>query len=198
MNALTSSPDRLWPRALIAYFAVFISFIVAFIVFATRQQMELVRPDYYDEEMRFQDQLDRLSRTLPVQQHVAITYEAGAKQITVTLPEGQAARPITGWVRLYRPSDARLDRALPLQLSAAGVQHLDAGALRPGLWKVRVTWTVEHEEFFFEQPLVVGMRFRIRLKHQQNPTDQFAVRSAGSAASITRSGDVTCYFVLRC
>jgi hypothetical protein len=28
----------------------------------------------------------------------------------------------------------------------------------PGLWKVRVSWTVEHQDYFLDQKVVVGSK----------------------------------------
>jgi hypothetical protein len=37
-----------------------------------------------------------------------------------------------------------------------GIQEVDAQKLRAGLWKVRVFWNVDGQEYFFDQPIVVG------------------------------------------
>jgi len=139
-----------------AFFALFIMFIVAFIVFATRQKIDLVRHDYYEEEVRFQQQLDRLTRTRPVHAEVAVAYDAGHQQITLTLPAAHAHRPATGQIHFYRPSDAGLDRDIELAVNFDGIQEVDAQKLRAGLWKVRVFWNVDGQEYFFDQPIVVG------------------------------------------
>ena len=52
-----------WPIAIVSYFIIFIAFIAWFITFAMRQKMDLVRDDYYDQEIRFQQQIDRVQRT---------------------------------------------------------------------------------------------------------------------------------------
>ncbi|NBP23395.1 MAG: hypothetical protein EBU81_02315 [Proteobacteria bacterium] len=60
-----------------------------------------------------------------------------------------------GRVRLYRPSEAALDRELPLAVGADGVQSIDAGSLKPGLWKVRVHWGPEDAGYYAEGSVVV-------------------------------------------
>src|SRR5262245_14802624 len=144
-----------WPVAIIAWFAVFISFIGGFIVFASRQNMDLVRPDYYEDEMRFQQQLDRLNRTHSLAAKVAIAYERSKQAIIITLPAAQARRFTSGRIHFYRPSDARLDRELPLVVNADGVQRVETKQLRAGLWKVRLQWAASGEEFFFDQSILV-------------------------------------------
>ena len=65
---------------------------------------------------------------------------------------------MTGRIELYRPSAAGMDRAVKLEPDANGVQRLDATGLAPGLWKVRVSWTLENQDYFLDQKVVVGSK----------------------------------------
>ena len=60
-----------------------------------------------------------------------------------------------GSVVFYRPSDAKLDRVLKLSVNTTGEQTVDATALRAGLWKIRVQWTINGEEFYYEQRITI-------------------------------------------
>jgi hypothetical protein len=145
-----------WPLVIISYFVVFITFIVMFVVFAVRQKTDLVRQDYYDEEIRFQNHIDRVSRTQPISAGVGVVYDSSRQLITVTLPVDHANRQPAGKIMLYRPSDARLDQNIQLAVDEKGSQLVDTKKLRSGLWKVRVEWSVNGQEFFFDQSIVVN------------------------------------------
>jgi hypothetical protein len=148
-----------WPIVITGYFIVFFAGLVAFIAFASGHREDLVRADYYEQEIRFQKQLDRVQRTRAIEQPVNVAYDAGQKCITIQLPLAHAAQT-GGRIHLYRPSDARLDRDLDLVTDVAGKQRLDAATLRTGLWKVRVEWTVAGEEYFMDQAVVVKQAAR--------------------------------------
>ena len=47
------------------------------------------------------------------------------------------------------------DRQFELQPGRDGVQNLDAAHLRPGLWEVRVSWTVGGQDYFIDQRVVI-------------------------------------------
>lgn len=147
-------PFPIWPTCIIAFFVVFIAGLLTFIVFASTQRNDLVRPDYYEAEIRYQQQIDRIQRTRSMTEPVAILYDGPHRRITIQLPTAHA-RASSGLVHLYRPSDSRLDRELPLALDAEGRQHLDTAPLRSGLWKVRVQWSVGGEDFYLDQALVL-------------------------------------------
>jgi hypothetical protein len=145
-----------WPLGIILTFVIFISGTIGLVVMAFSQKVDLVSEDYYEQEIKFQNRLDRLGHT----QHLGATvaYEAAAKQILIRLPDSQAGQAVTGRIQLYRPSAAGLDRELALNPDQTGAQSLDAGSLRPGLWKVRITWNVGKQEYFLDQQIVVPAR----------------------------------------
>lgn len=145
-----------WPIAITGFFAVAILFIVTFIAFAMRQREDLVSADYYEREIRYQSQLDSMNRSQALAAQAVVTFEPAQQAIVITLPPAQT-QGAKGNIHLYRPSDARLDRNVPLALNAAGIQRLDAKDLRDGLWKVRVKWNVGGKEYFVDQPVIVAL-----------------------------------------
>jgi hypothetical protein len=153
-----TTPRNLWPLGIIVALAVFITGTVGLIVMACSQRVDLVSPDYYERELKFQGQIDRVERTHHAASQASVAYDAAGKCITVLLPPDQAGREIIGRIELYRPSAAGLDRAVKLDPDAKGIQRLDASGLEPGLWRVRVSWTSEKQNYYLEQQVVVGQR----------------------------------------
>jgi len=149
-------PSNPWPWAIILTFILFISGTVSLVVMACAQRVDLVRPDYYEEELRFQGHIDSLKRTQQLGGQAQVLYEPARERLTITLPQEHARHRVTGKVELYRPSAAGMDRQVPLQPGPDGVQDVSTAGLPPGLWKVRVTWTVENQDYFVEQKLVLG------------------------------------------
>ena len=145
-----------WPVAIVAYFVVFIAFTVGIVGYVSHQKMDLVRGDYYDDEIRYQEQLDRMNRTADMQGKVAIGYDKATEAITISLQPSEGQTQIAGRIRLYRPSDETMDQDIQLALDSAGRQSLDARNLKTGLWKVRVYWTVAGRDYYFNQSVVVG------------------------------------------
>lgn len=144
-----------WPIAIITLFVVFGAFIATFIVFAVGQKQELVAENYYENEVRFQEQLDRVSRTRLIAPQAAVNFDASKNCILVSLPAAQT-KGASGKIRFYRPSNSKLDHEVPLALNDQGIQTLDAKALTAGLWKIRVEWTANGLEYYFDQSVVVS------------------------------------------
>jgi hypothetical protein len=157
MTAQESKPAgrNPWPIFIVVYFIVFIGYIATYVTFAERQRMDLVREDYYDQEIKFQRQIDGARRAQSSSTPVAVHYDSSAALVTVALPKEQVGRNPTGSVIFYRPSDARLDEQRPLAVDDSGVQRLDVKALHAGPWKVRVEWKVDDQDYYSEQPFII-------------------------------------------
>jgi len=150
-----ATPSRnLWPASIIGFFIVAVIFLGSFVVWAMRQREDLVSADYYEREVCYQQQLDSMNRSHDLAAQVVVTFDPSQQAIIITLPAAQK-QGAAGRVHLYRPSDARLDRELPLELNNEGVQRLDAKELSDGLWKVRVKWSANGQEYFLDQPVIV-------------------------------------------
>lgn len=154
MNTKTQSRNA-WPVAIVAFFAVFATFLAVFVVWAVGQKQELVAENYYEQEVRYQQRLDKVNRTQVIAGQAAVTFDAARNCIVVALPPAQA-QGASGRIHFYRPSDARLDREVSLALNPTGVQTLDAKSLTSGLWKVRVEWTAQGQDYFLDQALVIN------------------------------------------
>jgi nitrogen fixation protein FixH len=154
MNIKTQSRNP-WPIAIVAFFAVFATFLAVFVIWAVGQKQDLVAENYYEQEIRYQQRLDKINRTQVVAAQTAVTFDAAKNCVIVALPAAQA-REASGRIHFYRPSNARLDHEMSLALNAAGVQSLDARSLASGLWKVRVEWTAQGADYFLDQSLVIN------------------------------------------
>ncbi len=155
MTTLAQSRNP-WPAAIIGSFVIFISGVIIFIAWAARQDMDLVRKDYYEDEIRFQESMESFGRTRPLRAEVAVTYDAVRALVGIALPASHGCQQATGRIHFYRPSDARLDHEVTLAVGSDGTQSVDAKRLRPGLWKVRLFWSANGEDYSFVQPIGIG------------------------------------------
>lgn len=145
-----------WPHAIVGYFIVFIATMATWVAFAVRNDMELERSDYYEHEIRYQAQIDRVARTAAIREQVSVTYSPGQKVIALTLPKEHLRATAAGEVHLYRPSDSKLDRRFPLAVSGTGAQYVDVAGLPAGLWKLRVAWTANGADYYVDQAVILG------------------------------------------
>jgi nitrogen fixation protein FixH len=145
---------NLWPLGIFVTFGLFFAGMASVVVIAATHRDHLVNDNYYEQELKYQDQIDSVDRTQ--KSGAAIAYDAGSGLVNVTLPAAHLARQFSGTIQLYRPSEPALDRTMPLEPKADGLQTLDVSKLAGGLWSVRVKWVAGGENYFLEQKIIVA------------------------------------------
>lgn len=158
MTPPTPSRFNPWPLGIIAAFVVFIAGTIALIVIASHDRAELVAPDYYDQEIAYQQRLDQLRRTELFAHQVDVAFDDATRTVRIALPPGHAAAGLQGDIEFYRPSRAGQDRVVPLATTPEGRQAVGAADLETGLWKVRLHWQVGDVEYYADRSLVVPAR----------------------------------------
>lgn len=140
MKTALTTRKSIWPVALIGWFVLFITTIGCFISFAVKQDVHLVREDYYAAELDYQNDLDRVNRTLALGHEVIIEYSARHQKLGVRIPTAHVQSLESGRIQFYRPDDPGQDRSHDLQVNASGLQFLDLVDCPPGVWKVDLQW----------------------------------------------------------
>jgi hypothetical protein len=156
--SLTPTPSgarNWWPAGIFAAFGLFIAGTAALIGVSVFNGMDLVAPDYYQRELRYEQQMERTDRARRLAAPLVVSYDAASRVIQVSLAGAKAGSQPAGTIELYRPAAAKEDRRIELRLDGSGRQLLDARELSPGLWRVRVTWSVDGEEFSADEKIVV-------------------------------------------
>lgn len=148
---MSSGKFNPWPWGIVAAFAIFVPATAGLIIMACRHPEQLVRADYYEQEIRHQARMESRTRALRLGLTNVVVYDASQQCIRLTLPTEHARTKPQGRIELYRAAEAGLDRHEPLALDPAGIQRVDARQMKPGPWQVRVNWIFGTEEFAVEQ-----------------------------------------------
>jgi len=152
----TKSSFNPWPVSIIAFYTLAICGVVTFVIYCSHHKVDLVAADYYEQEVRYQDQIDRANRATSLQAPATVSYNTTTRLITVSLPNTHLQESLKGWIQLYRPSAAHLHQKLPLALDASGRQQIDGKILSDGLWHVRISWNLNGADYYFDQKVVIG------------------------------------------
>ncbi len=147
------TPRNLWPLGIFTAFGLFFVGMASFVGVAATHRDFLVNENYYEQEIKFQNQLD--GQALAEKSGAKINYNATPRQITLTLPIAQLTQTISGAIQLYRPSAPKLDQSIAIAPNADGIQTLDVAKLAHGLWRVRAKWNVGGHDYFLERKIKI-------------------------------------------
>ncbi|GAB2768418.1 FixH family protein [Rhabdobacter roseus] len=133
---------------------LYISFVVGMltlVTMSTRQKIDLVADNYYEQELGFQKKIDKQERANALSEK--LRWEVTQAGILIKYPSALLALPITGNVKLYCPSDNRKDAQFAVQPDASGEQLIPAAKLQPGRYQLQIDWQAGDTTYWNEGTL---------------------------------------------
>lgn len=142
---------KLWMWGVTGSIAVFILFFAGFAIWTYQSDVELIYDNYYDKDIVFEQQIRRVERTQALAEKPLVRYYHVGKRLMLKFPRGMAMKNPEGKVLLFRPSDLHKDRNFPLMLEGDTLQIIDLPNLDLGLWRVKLNWTSDGVEYYYER-----------------------------------------------
>ena len=136
-----------WGNSIILAFLLFAAFIATLVTICMRQDVSLVTSEYYEEELDYQAQIDRIAHTTTLSEKPSIQVESG-DIIKVHYADFHSIQ--RGELHLFRPSDPKMDKEFDLRRSAEGLQYFSTAGMERGMYRARMTWTLHGQEFYIE------------------------------------------------
>jgi hypothetical protein len=135
---------------IVVAFVLFTVFIATLVTVCVRQDISLVRPDYYQEELVHQRKMTLIqnARTLETLPVISVTNDV----LKVSFPDFD--KMDKGEIQLLRPSDVNLDRKFALR-AGEKEQQFPLGTWTKGLYRASMQWTMEGKEFYYERIIVL-------------------------------------------
>ncbi|UXX78488.1 FixH family protein [Reichenbachiella carrageenanivorans] len=142
-----------WPRSIILAFVLFAGLVITMVVISMKHEVNLVAHNYYEEELAYQDQIDRIQNFNDLADKPTIIRRG--EEIIVTFPIHLASEIQSGEIHFFRPSDNSIDKKIELKLDQAYSQSFPTNGLGKGLWKTKLRWKSNDKEYFSEQRFVL-------------------------------------------
>jgi len=140
-----------WGWGIFLTIILFMGIIIAIVAVMMNREVDLVTDKYYDKEIKFQQQIDKEKRTAELNENITINYSGNL----VTLKFPKENKP-EGVLYFYRPSDLHKDFKIPISVDNNFSQSLDISKLDRGLWKLKIDWSSNKSEYFFEKSLMLN------------------------------------------
>jgi hypothetical protein len=142
-----------WGKRIAILYGAFVVMIL-FLVFRTmNEKVDLVSPDYYQQELKFQEQIDRQTQSASLNEQPAI--EVKEKNVAITFPGAVATGNITGTIKFYRPSDSSKDFTAAIRLDSSGMQMVPSEKFTTGMYQAQLTWSAGEKKYYNEISLYI-------------------------------------------
>ncbi|MDF2158630.1 FixH family protein [Algoriphagus sp. CAU 1675] len=137
-----------WGKGILLSIIAFVGIILTMVVISVRMEgIELVTENYYEQEIKYQDQIDKQMSTLALDREVLV-FDASNKTLVLDLPIGAK-----GKLNFFRPSDEKLDQEFLLNIMEEKNKTIPVHSLKEGYWKVQLSWTENGTSYYQEKKI---------------------------------------------
>jgi hypothetical protein len=137
-----------WGTKIITAFAIFMIATLSIVIFFMTQRVDVVTENYYEKELKYQDQINRIARTIALKDTIKINNTG--KELLVKFPNTPDKKTGKDFILLYRPSDKLKDIRIPVLTDTSNSQVISIERIEKGYWKLQINWTSSGSEYYHE------------------------------------------------
>jgi hypothetical protein len=142
-----------WGYRIFILYTGFVAGMLFLVYKCVQEDVDLVTPDYYAKELKFQDQIDRMNNNEKSGNRLQISFNAATNSIDIEYPENEQGK-IKGEILMFRPDNSKLDFSIPVQ-PLNGKQVISAATLAKGYWRIQTTWEHGDTPLYQEERIYV-------------------------------------------
>jgi hypothetical protein len=143
-----------WGTYIAITFGIFMIFIITLVVKTYQIKVDLVSNDYYEQELKYQEKIDKMSHVVnDKNKHIICRTEGDS--LVLIYPEKFISVGIQGNVEFYRPSDSSKDLIVAIQPGKDSKQYLSKNMFLNGLYKMKIEWTTENTDYYTEENIYI-------------------------------------------
>lgn len=142
-----------WGTGIFLAYTLFAVALFWFVYQSTKQDNSLVVDNYYEQDLQYQQQYERMQRANSLSAPVKVQFDQPAAAVVITFPEEVSAPG--GSIHFYRPSDQRFDFRADLAVDELHRQLIPVKGKLGGRWIVKILWEEDGQEYYVERDLVL-------------------------------------------
>ena len=137
-----------WGTGIVIALVVMMSGMSFLVYLATRQDYSLVEKDYYQKEIVYQEQIDKINNASALKDKILCTQTD--KGLQVTFPDVFKTDSPQGTIHLYSLVSSKNDVTVPIKLNGQLSQLVSVNHLPKGRYKVKVDWIAKETPYYEE------------------------------------------------
>lgn len=141
-----------WATGIFLAYSVFVAIIIILVTGAFKQNIDLVAPNYYEQELKFQNRQAEMQRSHGLADK--LSFKVSTNDISIQFPVN-APNAISGDVVFFRPSDKSLDLRFPIEIDEQSQMNINKSALQKGMYKMQISWIMNETSYFNEEIIVI-------------------------------------------
>lgn len=139
-----------WGHKILFVYLGFVVGIMILVFVANSQKFDLVTPNYYDAELKYQNVIDEKQRAAELSSPPKISHTVNS--VSIQLPDEFLNKEVKGELYLYRPSDASKDIKTNFT-TAKGFVEVSLKNSLSGAYEVKLSWQASGKTYYNEQKI---------------------------------------------
>jgi len=142
-----------WGIRITILYTAFVILIGTMVALTMREKVDLVSDDYYQQELKFQQKLDRENCSSSLgEQPVA---KPVGKGLSIVFPAQMKGKIISGDINFFRASDASKDFKVSISADSSATQLVPAEKFVKGLYQAQLSWSAGGKNYYNEIPVYI-------------------------------------------
>ncbi|MFZ5554332.1 MAG: FixH family protein [Bacteroidota bacterium] len=140
-----------WGTKIAVLYSGFVVMILSLVFLASGHKVELVTDNYYEQELKHQEKIDKIQRSNSLAH--PLTVDAENHRIEIGFPPEFHEEKISGTIHIYSPSDKKNDMEVSVNCGTGMKQTVPIEKLPPGLYHVQIDWKAGDVNYYNEKTI---------------------------------------------
>lgn len=141
-----------WGYKILVVYLSFIAGIIFLVYKSSSQKVDLVTPDYYQQELKYEQKIDEAERAQSLSS--PIKYEVNKNEISVYFPDEMKGKKITAQTLLYHAADESKDSVYTLE-TTSGKFIMALPETDKGMYELKMNWKVDTTNYYSEHKVTI-------------------------------------------
>lgn len=141
-----------WGARIAILYGGFVAIIVTLVVGSMHQSFDLVSPDYYSQEIKYQQVIDAGKNQAALSSPVSV--HADQQNVVIQFPAEFLGKEVTGDIDFYSPVSASLDKHVPIQVSN-NAMVIARNTLHTTSYNVKISWRADGKAYYQQTDLTL-------------------------------------------
>lgn len=142
-----------WGTGLAVVLGLFVLSMAYTMYLVTQQRYDLVTTDYYEEELAYQETIDRKQEALQLSEPCRMEIIEG--KLVINFPQELEGQTAKAKVLMYCLTDAEKDFTLQEEAWTVKDLQLPASKMSSGKWIAKIHLDTDHAKYYFDPSIVI-------------------------------------------
>jgi nitrogen fixation protein FixH len=140
-----------WGTKIAFLYLSFATMIGVMVYKSVTQSVDLVAPNYYEQELKYQDKIDGINNLRAESKAIIITQ--GENSISFNFLKEMGVPK--GHILFFKPDNAASDIETEIKTDNEGFQTIETKDLTKGTYLVKIDWKIGDKKFFKEERISI-------------------------------------------